>query len=582
MSLPSRAVTVVLLLALLTGGFVDAGVGSGEKIDVGPAESRDPYDDVAVSGEPNIYAYLPYNVLVPGEETTLVVEVLNAGEVDRVFTNASKRITVSQRERFEERVTTAQQVRVALREDPYTPVEVRTGSVPLGDIFNGEVAQAEFVVSVPENAEPGRYLLPFRYALEYDEEIAANGTVLDHDFAVRTIGLEVVIDERARFAVHTTSANVNPGGQGEIELDVVNRGSEVARDATLRVRAVGGDLSLQGGETDGRFLGTLRPGDGATVSYRVALSRDARPGNYPLEAVVVYTDEFGARVESRPIGVGVVPGTEQRFALTSVSSRLRAGEEGELRGTLINNGPNAAVDAVVRLAVASDALDPQETEFPLGTLESGATADFLFPIDVRDGAESGPRPATLVVVYRDMAEDRRTSEELDLVITVGDRRDVFAVRPVNATVPAGGENAVLLSVTNNGDEPVRNVNAKLFASDPLSATDDSAFIIGLEPGESTTIQFSVAASNGAAQKQYPVTVDFLYDTPDGETKLSETYQVGVTVVEPERQAFTLSSLQIGAGLVFFLALLGIYFFRGRIRRLVGDEEEEPEWDPDVA
>jgi hypothetical protein len=564
--------TVLVVGLLVTAGFAPVGAAAN-------------YDDVAVSGEPNIYAYLPYNVLVPGEETTLTVEVLNAGEVDRVYTNASKKITVAQRERFEDRVTTAQQVRVALRETRGVPVEVRTGSVPLGDIFNGEVAVAEFVVKVPEDAEPGRYVLAFRYALEYDEELAANGTVLDHDFAVRTIGLEVVIEERARFAVTATSADVNPGGRGEIRLDVVNRGAEVARDATLLVRAEGGDLSLEGGETDGRFLGTLRPGDSASVSYRVSLANDARPGSYPLEAVVVYTDDSGARVESRPIGVGVVPGTEQRFSLSNVFSQLRAGEEGTLSGTLTNNGPNAAVDAVVRLAVASDALDPQETEFPLGTLRSGESAEFAFPIDVRDGAESGPRPGTLVVVYRDAAEDRRTSEELDLVLTVGERRDVFSVRPVNATVPAGGSAVVNLSVTNNGDEPVYDINAKLFASDPLSADDDAAFLTGLDPGETATVQFTVSASNAAALKQYPVTVDFLYDTPDGETKLSETYQVGVTVVESERAGFTIAPLQLGAGLVFLLALVAIYYIRRRGLGPGGDDEDdefERDWDPDVA
>jgi hypothetical protein len=565
--------TVVAIALVLTVGFAPTALAD---------------DRVAVEGEPNLFAYLPYNVLVPGEETTLVVEVLNAGDVDDVTTNASAAVSSATRERFEARVTTAQQVRVALLERDDVPIDVRTGAVPLGDIRDGEVQRVEFAVSVPEDARPGIYELPFRYVMEYDEEIAANGTVLERDFVLRTIRLDVEIEERARFGVAAVGADVQPGGTGAVTLDVTNRGSEVARDATLRVRADGRDLTLRGGEDDGRFLGTLRPGESAAVTYRVALAEDARPGSYPLEAVVVYTDADGDRVESAPVGVGVVPGSEQRFTLSDPLSRLRAGEEGELRGTLTNAGPTDAVDAVVRLSVGSDALVPQETEFALGTLAAGESAEFAFPIDVRDGADPGPRQATLVVVYRDADADRRTGEELDTVVTVGDRRDDFRVVPVNATVEAGGAATVTLAVTNNGDEPVSNVNAKLFASDPLSVTDDSAFLDGLAPGETATAEFAVSATGGAAAKQYPVTVDFLYDTPDGETKLSETFQVGIAVVDPERGGLDLPPALLGGGLLLVLLIVLLVLLRRRRGRGGADDAGDggdapaPGSDPDVA
>ncbi|MFC4357918.1 COG1361 S-layer family protein [Halobium salinum] len=581
---------VLLVALLLTAGSVPLST---------PAVAD---DRVAVNGEPNLFAYLPYNVLVPGEETTVVVEVLNSGDIDDVSTNASAEISSNTRRQFEERVTTAKQVRVALLERDDVPVDVRTGTVPLGDIPDGEVRRAEFTVSVPEDARPGTYELPFRYVMTYDEEIAANGTVLDDSFVLRTVPLVVEVEPQARFGVVAAGADVQPGGTGTVTLDVTNRGSEVARDATLRVRADGGDLSLVGGDgdaggngaggdgVDGRFLGTLRPGDRAAVTYRVALADDARPGSYPLEAVVVYTDEDGDRVESAPIGVGVVPGTEQRFTLSDVFATLRAGEEGEIRGTLTNNGPTDAVDAVVRLSVGSESLVPQETEFALGTLGADEFREFAFPVDTRDGADPGPRQVTFVVVYRDADADRRTSEELDAVAFVGDRRDAFIVTPVNATVEAGGEAEVVLAVTNNDDEAVRNVNAKLFASDPLSVTDDSAFVDSLEPGETATVAFTVSAAGDAVAKQYPVTVDFLYDTPDGETKLSETFQVGVTVVEPERRGFLPSPTLLGGLGLGLLLLLVLLLFLRRRRRGRGKEgdggDDEPTGfpgsDPDVA
>jgi hypothetical protein len=55
----------------------------------------------------------------------------------------------------------------------------------------------------------------------------------------------------------------------------------------------------------------------------------------------------------------------------------------------------------------------------------------------------------------------------------------------------------------------------------------------LDPGESKTVRFSIGASGGALAKNYPVSVDFQYDEPDGDTKLSDTYRLAVAVEETE-------------------------------------------------
>ncbi|MDY6818310.1 MAG: sialidase, partial [Halobacteriales archaeon] len=78
-------------------------------------------------------------------------------------------------------------------------------------------------------------------------------------------------------------------------------------------------------------------------------------------------------------------------------------------------------------------------------------------------------------------------------------------------------------------QTVRDVSAKLFADDPISSDDDEAFIDELEPGESAEITFGVSAGGGAMDKRYPVSLDFQYDDADGDTLLSDTYQVPVDV-----------------------------------------------------
>ena len=67
----------------------------------------------------------------------------------------------------------------------------------------------------------------------------------------------------------------------------------------------------------------------------------------------------------------------------------------------------------------------------------------------------------------------------------------------------------------------------------LTSSDDEAFIDRLESGETETITFAISAGGSALSKSYPVSLDFQYDDADGDTLLSDTYQVPVTVEEPE-------------------------------------------------
>ena len=108
-------------------------------------------------------------------------------------------------------------------------------------------------------------------------------------------------------------------------------------------------------------------------------------------------------------------------------------------------------------------------------------------------------------------------------------RDAFAVEARNATVTAGGGARVVLAVTNQRDERVTDVSAKLFASSPLSADDDEAYVAALDSGETVTVPFRVSSGGDALAKDYPVAVDFQYVDAGGETRLSESYRRPVTV-----------------------------------------------------
>ncbi|MEA5388382.1 hypothetical protein VB779_15955 [Haloarculaceae archaeon H-GB11] len=118
-----------------------------------------------------------------------------------------------------------------------------------------------------------------------------------------------------------------------------------------------------------------------------------------------------------------------------------------------------------------------------------------------------------------------------------------------------------MDVTNTGNETLTNIGAEMFADDPISVSDSEGFINRLEPGETETVKFTVSAAGSATPKSYPVSVDFQYDDSDGDTLLSDTYRLPVTVTEREGGS---GNLPIIVGLVAILVVgVGGYWYYSR-------------------
>jgi hypothetical protein len=355
------------------------------------------------------------------------------------------------------------------------------------------------------------------------------------------------------FAVAATESAVAVGDTGSVTVAVTNTGDRDLTDATLALESTNAALTFGGAPTARTFVGEWAAGETKEVTVEATVAPGAERRSYAVDTTVAYENGAGLSVRSETLSTGITPAEEQSFALDGVSASLRVGEDGSLSGTLVNEGPGAAEDAVLVLQPVGQNVDIGESEFALGTLESGASAEFEYDLDVSSAASEGPRQFSLQVRYQDADGTTRQSDSLFARGTVAAERDRFAVEPVDATFTPGGSGRLELRVTNNGDEPVTAVSAKLFADNPVSAGDDEAFVDSLGPGDSATIVFEASVAGAALTgKSYPVSVDFQYDTPDGDTELSRTYRVPVSVESEENDG--------GSGLLGALAgLLGRLF-----------------------
>ena len=537
-----RAVTIgfVVLIVLAGGPAVVAGGG---------------WEEIVV-GEPGLEFTTATSHFEPGERATVTVAVTNNGEV--------RDGGLAQ---FESQVQTARAVTLDVHEKPGQPFEIKSGPVALGSIQDGQTRTATFTLEFAEDASPGTYRVPLTVTYDHTSTVGYEPTEAqpgyrDADYGTRhreiDTAVEIIVENQPRFEVVTEpSLTVSAGDTGTLSLELHNVGTQTARDARVHLRS--NHTAVRFGEFDtpqpttSVFVSTLDPGASTTIEAQVVTVRDVAPGSYPISVAVEYEKPNGFTDRSRPQEIGIDVGREQSFAVRDVNSSLSVGDDGTVRATLVNMGPSTVGNTIVVYRSDSRTLHPTETEYAVGDMAAGDSVQFQFEFDVSEEADAGPRMPSFVVRYRNDDGEVRTSEPLDLPVQVAPKSDPFRVEPVTTTVTAGSHTTVELEVTNTGTETLTDVEAKLFADDPLASDNDEAFVGRLEPGESTTVLFDVGAAGGVIAKTYPISIDFTYEDAGGDTELSDTYRIPIDVIDPSTGGLPWPLLMaVSAGLIGFV------------------------------
>ena len=496
----------------------------------------------AVMDDPRFVTYVPNETLTPGQTNQLAVLIQNIPEdADDVSLQANN--------------TT---VRV---ESGGTPFTVMSGTTYIGRMGHNQIRNVTARVRVPDGTPAGTYRIPLRIEYSYLDENDPGTRADDRQREVETtVYATVRVEERPRFAVEETASNVGVGGTGEVTVTVTNVGEENVSNAAVSLQSNVPDVTFNGAQSTRRFVGNWDAGETKTLTYKVRAASSAEPRSYALTGTVSYENENGVQGQSNELTVGVQPSPKGSFAIRDVQSTLRVGEEGEVSGTVLNTGDSPIRNAVVVFGNTSPTVTPVETEYAVGTIQPGQRANFSFDTEVSSDAEPGPRQFDMRLRYRSPDDDLITSDQKDVRVQVRQETPEFDVQPVNATLSTGSDGEFQLRVTNTRDQPLTDISAKIYAEEPLSTSDSEAFVKRLGPGEAKTVSFGLSASGSALEKTYPLKLDFQYDNAQGETKISDTYQVPVQVTNESNGSLSLP-LVLGAALLVGLVVAGYLYVR---------------------
>ncbi len=500
-----------------------------------------------VIGQPDVDVIVSNPEVEPGTQTTLDLTLSNRG-----------RISEGGPAQYEERVTTARGVVVEARPGP-APIEVTGGPVGVGNVPTGTTPVSPIEVTVDGDAAPGSYRVPVDVSYAYTRGVEYDSFGAEYnDFTEETTRYVTVrVRAQPRFAVVDRTSAAQVGSRGSLSVTIANTGTKPARDASVTATSRSDELRFgTGSERSTANVGTWGVGERRTVEYTVATADEATLRNYTVDLAVDYLDTDGIDRVSRTLNVGLRPAAEQSFSLTGVSADLRVGEEGRLAGTVVNEGPATARSPVVVLSTTNPDVIVDSAEYAVDTLDPGERARVTYAVMVSAAATPSAQQFELTTRYRNSRNTVKTSDALETRAQIEPRRDRFVVETTTAGITAGQTKAVTVRITNNGDQPLTNVEAKAFVQSPLSSDNDEGIVPGrLEPGETATFAVALSAADGALPKEYPVSFDLQYEMPDGDTEISKTYTTAVRVTGSEGGGFPVS-LTAGALVVAAAGVVG--------------------------
>ncbi|VVB85259.1 NPCBM-associated, NEW3 domain of alpha-galactosidase [uncultured archaeon] len=271
-------------------------------------------------------------------------------------------------------------------------------------------------------------------------------------------------------------------------------------------------------------------------------------GSPDINATIVGTNEFDRdQTITLPIDLmnrGKFLGFERDHTPATFDETYAAQTEVKLETKIVD-----ATAIVASLSVDPDS--PLEVKSPaqqVGSIKSGENSPVKFDIKIDKKAKAGTYNLYLNLTYDyqkyvQIANPNATAQTYDasywyammnqsqtLKFIVKTQADFEVVRTTGSLFP-GREDVVEIAIKNTGEEEARDAKAIINPGDPLSTTDDQAFLYTIKPGDVVVARYKIKADPKAEPKTYGVDTVIRYENLDGDIKYSTTLQAPVDVKE---------------------------------------------------
>ena len=456
----------------------------------------------------------------------------------------------------------------------------------LKDMSYNSTAEVWFGFKISEFASKGRYAAPFKVNATVWREDAVNGTTITEDVTFKITAYVTVVDDGNMSGVTTSFgslqvAGTNAGGSYTVptgtpnqtvsmRIPVINVGGTLTSVTVYPVVSTSLDEFPFVVESTnyGKYFDYWASGEVKYLDYTFKVSPFATSGNKSIKFKATYFENSAPAEGSFSTQITIIDGYDasamsvmvQSYKLyvddTEVSG-LMAGEETELRLTLINNSKYDTAKKVISSLVFTNS--PGLTLCVGGTdtayadsIKPGGTTILKYKIMAKQDAEVGPAMLGINLTY-ETTEAVAGKAAQNIMLPISQKMDILAGTPeVYGTPSKDKEATISVPLTNMGRAKAMNI--RVMATDGMTASTP-CYVGDLLAGGSTSADVTVNFSKIGA---FVGKLILQYEDANGET-YSQDISVPLSVAEAsaDADANSVNTQKNGTGSRWWLWLIVI-------------------------
>ena len=456
----------------------------------------------------------------------------------------------------------------------------------LKDMSYNSTAEVWYEFKISEFASKGRYAVPFKVNATVWREDAVNGTTITEDVTFKITAYVTVTDDGNMSGVTTSFGSLQVAGTNVDGSYTVPTGTP---NQTISMRIpvinVGGTLTgvtvspvvstsldefpfVVESTNYSKYFSYWASGEIKYLDYTFTVSPFATSGNKAIKFKATYFENSAPAEGSFSTQITIIDGYDasamavmvQSYKLyvddTEVSG-LMAGEETELRLTVINNSKVDTAKKVIGSLVFTNApgltlaVGGTDTAYA-DTIKPGGTATLKYKIMAKQDAEVGPAMLGINLTY-ETTEAIAGKAAQNIMLPISQQMDILAGTPeVYGTPSKDKEATISVPLTNMGR--AKALNIRVMATDGMTSPTP-CYVGDLLAGGSTSADVTVNFSKIGA---FVGKLILQYEDANGET-YSQDISVPLSVAEASADADAngVNTQKSGTGSRWWLWLLVI-------------------------
>ena len=456
----------------------------------------------------------------------------------------------------------------------------------LKDMSYNSTAEVWFEFKISEFASKGRYAAPFKVNATVWREDAVNGTTITEDVTFKITAYVTVVDDGNMSGVTTSFGSLQVAGTNvdgsytvptgtpnqtiSMRIPVINVGGTLTSVTVYPVVSTSLDEFPFVVESTnyGKYFDYWASGEVKYLDYTFKVSPFATSGNKAIKFKATYFENSAPAEGSFSTQITIIDGYDasamsvmvQSYKLyvddTEVSG-LMAGEETELRLTLINNSKYDTAKKIISSLVFTNSpgltlcVGGTDTAYA-DTIKPGGTATLKYKIMAKQDAEVGPAMLGINLTY-ETTEAIAGKAAQNIMLPISQQMDILAGTPeVYGTPSKDKEATISVPLTNMGR--AKALNIRVMATDGMTASTP-CYVGDLLAGGSTSADVTVNFSKIGA---FVGKLILQYEDANGET-YSQDISVPLSVAESsaDTDANSVNTQKSGTGNRWWLWLLVI-------------------------